>query len=123
MFSTSFTRIAHRVLALVACTGAILALTVGPVQAGHGGGTTIESAKWDGTEIDARGKGERTSSGAGPVMLFDADTNTQIGTDPDIGNSHKWKILTPICAFNVYAIQDGLQSSTRTDAPCATCVS
>ena len=113
MYSTSlsFVRIAQQALALVVCAGAILALTPGPVLAGHGGGVTVTSADWNGTTLSAQGTAERTKGNTGPVLLFDADTNTQIGTDTSVGKDHLWAISTAFCAATVYASQDGNQSS------------
>ena len=107
MFSTSLARITRKALALFACTGAILALTAGPVQAGHGGGLHIDDANWDGNTLTADGGADKPNKGGGPVEVWNDDglnpVSLGLATLPNSGN---WTFTGDVCAETIIATQD-----------------
>jgi len=115
MYSISLARIAHKVLALVAGTGVVLALTTGPVLAGHGGGLHIDAASWDGGNLTANGEADKPKKDqGGDVEVFDADIpppNNSLGL-ASLSNNGNWTYVGATCADNIYVTQDGVRSPT-----------
>jgi hypothetical protein len=92
--------------------------TSGTAWARHGGGVVITSAAWSGKQggtLTVKGSAEQIGP-AGPVLLFDADTQVQIGQDDSVSSNHKFDIQTSTAACFVYAVQDGL-STLETQGP------
>jgi hypothetical protein len=113
MYSISLARIARKVLALIACTGAILALTAGPVLAAHKGGITIQNADWDGTTLTTNGKADKPT-GQDPgssVELWNDDGLTPVSLGlANLPNNGNWNFTGAECAESIFAVQDGVES-------------
>ncbi|MEN8204980.1 MAG: hypothetical protein ABFS24_03095, partial [Pseudomonadota bacterium] len=99
MFRTSFSRIAHKALALVACTGAILALAAGPVSAAHNTTLTISKASWNDKKSELTIEG-RAEAGFEVFASNAADVSQSLGSDIP-GNNQRYKIVVagPISPF------------------------
>ena len=100
-----------RITALLGVMTFILT-TSGSAWAAHPQGLTVSSASWktqQGGTLTVKGTAEQ----APDVLLFDADTQVQIGSSGDIGNNNRYTIVVPTPACNVYVVQGGLSTADQ----------